>query len=108
MMSAVFEFLYRVLALLTLALVIRVVVDAWLEIPYSILLILVGVVISILTIDVGLRLSHDVIMSLVLPIILFNETIELNRRLLRDNLTVPLVLVVVGIPLAVVLLGGLT
>ncbi|TMT87822.1 sodium:proton exchanger [Haloterrigena sp. H1] len=107
-MSAVLEFLYRVLALLTLALVIRVVVDAWLEIPYSILLILVGVVISILPIDVGLRLSHDVIMSLVLPIILFNGTIELNRRLLRDNLTVPLVLVVVGIPLAVVLLGGLT
>jgi len=107
-MSAALEFLYRVLALLALALAIRVVVDVWLEIPYLILLILVGVVISILPIDVGLRLSHDVIMSLVLPIILFNGAIELNRRELRENIVVPLVLVVVGIPLAVALLGAAT
>ena len=107
-MSAALEFLYRVLALLVLALAIRVVVDVWLEIPYSILLILVGVGISILPIDVGLRLSHDVIMSLVLPLILFNGAIELNRRVLRENIVVPLVLVVVGIPLAVALLGAAT
>ncbi len=107
-MSAALEFLYRVLALLTLALAIRLVVDVWLEIPYSILLILVGVVISILPIGVGLRLSHDVIMTLVLPLILFNGAIELNRRVLRENIVVPLVLVVVGIPLAVALLGAVT
>ncbi|SDC34065.1 sodium:proton antiporter [Natrinema hispanicum] len=107
-MSAALEFLYRVLGLLALALAIRVVVDVWLEIPYSILLILVGVGISIHPIEIGLRLSHDVIMSLVLPLILFNGAIELNRRLLHDNIVVPLVLVVVGIPLAVALLGAAT
>jgi len=107
-MSAALEFLYRVLALLALALAIRVVVDVWIETPYSILLILVGVGISILPIDVGLRLSHDVIMALVLPLILFNGAIELNRRVLRENIVVPLVLVVVGIPLAVALLGAAT
>ena len=107
-MSAALALLHRVLALLALALAIRIVVDMWLEIPYSILLILVGVAISIYPIEIGLELSHDVIMSLVLPPVLFNGAIELNRRVLRENMVVPLVLVVVGIPLAVALLGAAT
>ncbi|MBZ6496876.1 cation:proton antiporter [Natrinema longum] len=104
-MTAVLEILVRVCALLALALGVRVVVDAWLDVPYSVLLILVGVVISLLRVDVGIRLSTDVIVGLVLPAILFDGVIELDRTALRENLAVPLTLVVIGIPLAVVLLG---
>ncbi|QLG49345.1 cation:proton antiporter [Natrinema halophilum] len=104
-MSATLQLVLRVLWLLGLALVVRVAVDTWLDVPYSVLLILVGVVISVLHVDVGLRLSNEVVMTLVLPPVLFNGVIELNRTALRENLAVPLVLVVLGIPLAVVLLG---
>ncbi|WP_126664303.1 cation:proton antiporter [Haloterrigena salifodinae] len=106
-MTAVLEILVRVCGLLALALGIRIVVDAWLEVPYSVLLILVGMVISLLRVDVGIQLSSDVIMGLVLPTILFNGVVELDRTVLRENLTVPLVLVGLGIPLAVVLLGSI-
>ncbi|PCR88963.1 cation:proton antiporter [Natrinema ejinorense] len=104
-MTAVLEILVRVCALLALALGLRVVVDAWLDVPYSVLLILVGVVISLLRVDVGIQLSTDVIVGLVLPTILFDGVMELDRTALRENLAVPLTLVVLGIPLAVVLLG---
>ncbi|ELY81920.1 cation:proton antiporter [Natrinema gari] len=106
-MTAVLAFLVQVCALLALALAVRVVVDAWLDIPYAVLLVLVGVVISVLRIDVGIRLSTDIIMGLVLPPILFEGVVELDRTALRENLAVPLTLVVLGIPLAVVLLGPL-
>ncbi len=105
-MSAALELLYRVLSLLVLALAVRIVVDAWLEVPYSILLILVGVAISTLRIDVGLRLSNEVIVTLVLPVVLFNGVLELDRAALRENVAVPIVLVVVGVPLSVALLGS--
>ncbi|ELZ24480.1 sodium/hydrogen exchanger [Haloterrigena salina JCM 13891] len=106
-MATVFEVLVRVCALFALALGVRVVVDAWLDVPYSVLLIVVGVVISVLRIDVGIRLSADVIVGLVLPPILFNGVIGLDRTALRENLAVPLVLVALGIPLAVALLGSI-
>ncbi|RZH67894.1 cation:proton antiporter, partial [Natrinema altunense] len=77
----------------------------WLDVPYAVLLVLVGVVISLLRIDIGIRLSTDVIMGLVLPTILFDGVVELDRAALRENVAVPLTLVVLGIPLAVVLLG---
>ncbi|ELY72292.1 cation:proton antiporter [Natrinema pallidum] len=104
-MTAVLETLVQVCGLLAIALAVRVVVDAWLNVPYAVLLVLVGVVISLLRIDVGLRLSTDVIIGFVLPIILFDGVIELDRTALRENVAVPLTLVVLGIPLAVVLLG---
>ncbi|OLZ39232.1 sodium:proton exchanger [Natrinema saccharevitans] len=104
-MVAVLEILTRVCALLALALAVRIVVDAWIDVPYSVVLILVGVAISLLRVDVGIRLLTDVIMGLILPVILFNGVIELNRTALRENLAVPLTLVGLGIPLAVVLLG---
>ncbi|MDS0476732.1 sodium:proton antiporter [Natrinema sp. 1APR25-10V2] len=105
-MSAAFELLHRVLSLLVLALAVRIVVDAWLEVPYSVLLILIGVMISVLRVDVGLRLSNEIIMTLVLPIVLFNGVLELDRAALRENVAVPIVLVVVGVPLSVALLGS--
>ncbi|ELY92054.1 cation:proton antiporter [Natrinema altunense] len=104
-MTAVLETLVRVCGLLAIALAVRVVVDVWLDVPYAVLLVLVGVVISLLRIDVGIRLSTDVIMGLVLPTILFDGVVELDRAALRENVAVPLTLVVLGIPLAVVLLG---
>ncbi len=104
-MTAVLETLVRVCGLLAIALAVRVVVDIWLDVPYAVLLVLVGVVISLLRIDVGIRLSTDVIMGLVLPTILFDGVVELDRAALRENVAVPLTLVVLGIPLAVVLLG---
>ncbi|QCW05110.1 sodium:proton antiporter [Natrinema pallidum] len=104
-MTAVLETLVQVCGLLAIALAVRVVVDAWLDVPYAVLLVLVGVVISLLRIDIGLRLSTDVIIGFVLPIILFDGVVELDRTALRENVAVPLTLVVLGIPLAVVLLG---
>lgn len=99
------KFLPWALFVLTLALGIRILVDRVLDVPYSVLLIVAGVAISVLPIELGIRLSEDVLMAVVLPAILFEGAAALNHAVLRENWGIPFLLIVLGIPLAVGLLG---
>jgi len=103
--AAVPAILPWILAILALALVVRVAVDLWIDVPYSVLLVAAGVAISILPVSVGIRLSSDVLVAVVLPVILFDGATRLNLDVLRENAVVPLALVVIGVPLTIVLLG---
>jgi CPA1 family monovalent cation:H+ antiporter len=94
------------LGVFALALFVRLLVSGAENVSYSAMLVLAGFGVSLAGIQPPLVLSHDVIMTVLLPALLFRGAVELDHEQLRENLLVPVVLVVVGLPLAVVLLGA--
>jgi CPA1 family monovalent cation:H+ antiporter len=102
--------LATILGVFALAFVVRLLVSDLTDVSYSVVLVLVGFGISTLGIQLPIALSHEAIMTLLLPILLFRGTVELDHQALRENLLVPVALVVIGLPVSVVLLGaaGLT
>jgi CPA1 family monovalent cation:H+ antiporter len=98
--------LATLLGVFALGLVIRLLVSGVENVSYSAMLVLAGFGVSLAGIQPPLVLSHDVIMAVLLPTILFRGAVELDHDQFRENLLVPVVLVVVGLPLAVGLLGA--
>lgn len=104
-MSRIVDIVVTSLGLLALALGVRLLVEHVWKAPYSIVLVLVGFLISVSGIEVGIVLSHDLIMTVLLPAIVFHGAVEIDLDSLRKHALVPVVLVIVGLPLAVGLLG---
>ena len=98
--------LVTLLGVFALALVVRLLVSGVANVSYSVMLVLAGFGVSLAGVQPPLVLSHDVIMAVLLPTILFRGAVELDHDQLRENLLVPVVLVVVGLPLTVGLLGA--
>jgi CPA1 family monovalent cation:H+ antiporter len=99
--------LATVLGVFALALVVRLLVSGVADVSYSVMLVLAGFGVSLAGIQPPLVLSHDLIMTVLLPTLLFRGAVELDYEQLRENLLVPVVLVVVGVPVSVGLLGAL-
>ncbi|WP_018256111.1 cation:proton antiporter domain-containing protein [Halomicrobium katesii] len=104
-MSGITATLTSVLAVLVVALVVRLLVRHRDRVAYASVLAAVGLGVAALGLDPGLELTADVIFLLLLPPIVFQGTIEIDVRELRDDAPLVLVLTLVGLPLAVALLG---
>ncbi|WP_224449584.1 cation:proton antiporter [Haloprofundus salilacus] len=97
--------LSTLLGVSALALLVRLLTDRVSNVSYSVTLVLVGFAVSALQIPLTLTLSHDLIMAILLPTLLFQGAVELDHETFRRNWELPLVLVVVGLPLAILLLA---
>ena len=104
-MSEIAPALTSVLAVLAVALVVRLLVRNRDRIAYASALAAVGLAVAAVGPDLGLELTADVIFLLLLPAVVFQGTTELDVRELRADAPLVLVLTLLGLPLAVALMG---
>src|SRR6056297_2698258 len=94
-----------VLVVLGIALAVRLLVRNRDRIAYASVLVAVGLGAAVVGPDLGIELTNDVIFFLLLPTIIFQGTLTIEVPELRHNAPLIVVLTLVGLPLAVVLLG---
>ena len=104
-MSGLTATLTSVLVVLGIALLVRLVVSNYDRIAYASVLVAVGLGAAVVGTDLGVELTSDVIFFLLLPTIIFQGTLSIDVRELRHDAPLIVVLTLVGLPLAVVLLG---
>ena len=104
-MSGLAATLTSVLGILVVALVVRLLVRNHDRVAYASVLVAVGLVVPTLAPALRLELTADVIFLLLLPAIIFHGTTTLNVRELRHNAPLIGVLTLVGLPVAVGILG---
>jgi CPA1 family monovalent cation:H+ antiporter len=77
--------------------------------PYTIALLLAGIVVGVIVsqfdVTFNISLTHDIIILVILPVLLFEGSATTDLERLRRNLAPILVLAIVGLIVAVVLLG---
>jgi CPA1 family monovalent cation:H+ antiporter len=103
--SGVAATLTSVLAVLAVALVVRLLVRDRDRVAYASALAAVGLATAAVGVDPGLELTSDVVFLLLLPAVVFQGTTELDVRELRHDAPLVLVLTLVGLPAAVAVLG---
>lgn len=99
-----------VLNLLTVFIVaagVRIVATRIAQISYTVALVAVGLAISTLNAPIGIQLSHDLILLVILPAIVFRAAAEIDFTEFKKNIPWVIMLVVIGLPSAVLLLGWL-
>ncbi|WP_253737031.1 cation:proton antiporter [Halohasta salina] len=106
-MSAITDTLTSVLVVLCIALGVRLLVRNHERIAYASVLVVVGLGAAFVGPDLGLELTSDVIFFLLLPTIIFQGTLSIDVRELRHDAPLIAVLTLVGLPLAVVILGAI-
>lgn len=104
-MSEVVTVLVGLLSVLGVAAFVRIVAAETSEVYYPVLLVVVGVVISVVGLDPGFRLSSEVIRTILLPTVLFQGAQQTKSEHFWQTLPIALFLTVIGIPIAVLLLG---
>ena len=104
-MSEVATTLTGVLAVLALALLVRVGVRSHDRVAYASVLVAAGLLVSAAGLSFPVELTSDVIFLLLLPAIIFEGTTMLNVRELRHNAGLIAVLTIVGLPFSVAVLG---
>ena len=104
-MSEVATTLTSILAVFGVALVVRLLVRNRDRVAYASVLAAVGLGTAAAGVDPGLELTSDVIFLLLLPAVIFQGTTGLDVRELRHDAPLVLVLTLVGLPLAVGILG---
>jgi len=97
--------LLALLFVLILAFAVREVTIRHASLSYASILVFVGLAVSVLGLDVDLTLTHDLIVMVLLPAVLFQGTTELNFQTLIDNAVLVVGLALVGLPVAVVVMG---
>src|SRR6056297_108437 len=104
-MSSLTATLTSILVVLAVALAVRLLVRNYDRIAYASVLVAVGLGAAVVGPDLGVELTSDVIFFLLLPTIIFQGTLSIDVRELRHDAPLIVVLTLVGLPLAVVLLG---
>jgi CPA1 family monovalent cation:H+ antiporter len=104
-MSQLTSLLLSVLGVFGLALAVRLLVRNQERLAFASVLVFVGVVVSALGLSFGLELTSELILMVFLPAVIFQGTTTLDVRRLWRNVGLITVLTVVGLPLAIVILG---
>ena len=104
-MSALTDTLTSVLVVLSVALGVRLLVRNYARIAYASVLVAVGLGAAVVGPDLGIELTSEIILVLLLPTIIFQGTLSINVRELRHDAPLIAMLTLVGLPLAVVILG---
>lgn len=105
-MSGLTPQLLSVLGVFALAFVVRLLVRNRERLSFASVLVFVGVLVSALGLSFDLELTADLILMVFLPAIIFQGTTELDVRRLWHNTRVLAVLTVIGLPLAIVIMGA--
>lgn len=105
-MSGFTSLLLSVLGVFALALVVRLVVRNRDRVAFASALVFIGVVVSAVGLSFDLALTDNLILMIFLPTIIFHGTTTIDVRELWRNTSLIVVLTVVGLPLAVVILGA--
>lgn len=79
----------------------------WIRIPYTLALVIVGLVISPMHFLPAVHISPELILLIFLPALLFEAAWNLKLHHLRENLWPILMLAVVGVGIAVAVIGGI-
>lgn len=103
-MSEVSVLLTELTLMLGIAAVVRALAQR-VRIPYTVVLVVVGFVISLSSVSLNLNLSPDIIMKVLLPTIIFQGAEETKPEHFTDVLPESIMMVIFGLPLAVLLLG---
>jgi CPA1 family monovalent cation:H+ antiporter len=106
-MSELASLLVSVLGVFALALSVRLLVRSRDRVAFASVLVLIGVVVSVIGLSFDLDLTADLILMVFLPAIIFGGTTTLDVRRLWRNASLIAVLTIVGLPLAVLILGGI-
>jgi len=106
-MADLFALLLGVILVLSVAAVVRVVAARTSEVIYPVLLVVVGVAATVLGVAPDFRLSADVILMVLVPTVLFQGSQETKSESFLRVLPFGVLLPVLGLPVAVVLLGVL-
>lgn len=106
-MSQTTTILVGLLLVLSVAAVVRILAAETDRVFYPIMLVVVGVGISVAGVQPGFRLSSEVIRTILLPTILFQGSLRIESEHFRETLPIAVLMTVVGLPIAVVLLGVL-
>jgi aspartyl-tRNA(Asn)/glutamyl-tRNA(Gln) amidotransferase subunit A len=106
-MAETFALLGGVLLVLSVAAIVRVIAARTSEAAYPVLLVVVGVALSVTGLAPDFRLSSDLILMVLVPTVLFQGSQETKSEAFVRVLPVGVLLPIVGLPIAVVLLGVL-
>lgn len=106
-MSEIDTTLLSILSVLVLAFGVRLVVDAVRDLSYASVLVFISLVVSALGLTLHIDLTHDLIIVVLLPPLLFQATIGLDLTELRADLPLVLTMTLIGLPVAVLVLGWL-
>lgn len=106
-MSGLASLLVSILGVFALALAVRLVIHNRDRVAFASVLVFLGVVISALGLSFDLALTADLVLMVLLPAIIFEGTTTLNVRELWDHAGLIAVLTLVGLPVAVVILGSI-
>jgi len=98
--------LLGVLGVFGVALAVRLLVRNRDRVAFASVLVFIGVAVSAAGVSFGLELTSDLILTVLLPTIIFQGTTTLDVRRLWQSAGLIAVLTVVGLPLAIVVLGG--
>ena len=104
-MTALTVTLTSVLGVLAVALAVRLLVRNRDRVAYASVLVAVGLVVPTVIPALRLELTADIIFFLLLPAIIFQGTTTLNVHELRHNAPLVAALTLLGLPLAVAVLG---
>lgn len=104
-MAGLIGVLTGILLVLGVAVAVRVIATETNEVIYPVLLVLIGLAASILGVAPDVRLSSEVILILLVPTVLFQGAQRTKSDVFFKVLPVSLLIPIVGLPIAVVLLG---
>ncbi|WP_424016372.1 cation:proton antiporter (plasmid) [Halorientalis pallida] len=105
MSEGLVSIILAVLFVLAVSLLVRAITLRRRELSYASLLVFVGLGVSILGFQLEITLTYALIIEVLLPVILFHGTTELNLDALVENAPLVLTLAVVGLPVSVLLMG---
>lgn len=86
---------------------VRLITSRFRQIPYTIVLVVAGLIVSLFEFRIGIPITHDIIFFIILPPILFSGILRLDYDHLLQNIPLILILLLVGLPVAILLMGFL-
>lgn len=91
--------------LLSIAALVAILVRRFVRLPYTVALVLVGLVLSLFPDFLRFPISSELILAILVPPLIFEASLHIEWRSLRQNLPSILLLAVVGVALSTVIVG---
>lgn len=91
--------------LLSIGALVAIFVRRFVRIPYTVALVLVGLVLSLFPDFLRFPISSELILAILVPPLIFEASLHIEWRALRQNLISILLLAVVGVALSTVIVG---
>lgn len=91
--------------LLSIAALVAIFVRRFVRLPYTVALVLVGLVLSLFPDFLRFPISSQLILAILVPPLIFEASLHIEWRALRQNLISILLLAVVGVALSTVIVG---